>query len=190
MARLPDGVYRELFLERLAAEVGLHAERLGQLLQLASRDTAPATAPRAQSASGRRTGLVRHAIRLVLHYPSIAAEVDAPEDLRQIDQPGVPLLFELLEIARGRPDINTAVLEERLRDRPEAQHLQTLLAQEILVSRDEAAAELSGSLVGIRRLAQERRMEDLIARADQLSAQEKQEFLKLQQSLSVGGGAT
>ena len=133
---------------------------------------------------------MRHAIRLVLHYPSVATEVQTPKGLQDIDQPGVELLLELLEWARERPEINTAILEERLRGRPEARHLKTLLAQEMLVERDEAAAELAGSLAGIQRQAQEKRLESLIARADHLSADEKQEFLQLQQNLSGTGDMT
>ena len=106
------------------------------------------------------------------------------------DALGVELLLELLEWARERPEINTAILEERLRGRPEARHLKTLLAQEMLVKRDEAAAELTGSLARIQRQAQEKRLESLIARADGLSADEKQEFLQLQQNLSATGNIT
>ena len=188
ISRLPDGVYRELLLDRIAAEVGLTTPRLVDTLRLSdSTDTPVARRP---AATGRRSGLVRHAIRLVLHYPSVATEIQTPEGLQDTDQPGVALLLELLELARERPDINTAVLEERLRGRPEAHHLKTLLAQEMLLDRDKAAAELTGSLAGIQRRVQEQRLESLIARADGLSAAEKQEFLRLQQNLSGTGDLT
>ena len=68
--------------------------------------------------------------------------------------------------------------------------MKTLLAQEMLVERDEAAAELSGSLAVIQRQVQEKRLESLIDRADSLSADEKQEFLQLQQNLSGTGDIT
>ena len=188
LSRLPEGVYRELLLDRIAAEVGLTTARLVDILQLS--DAAGASVVRRPAVTTKRSGLVRHAIRLVLHYPSVATEIPTPEGLADAEQPGVALLLELLELARDRPDINTAVLEERLRDRPEARHLKTLLAQEMLVDREEAAAELTGSLVGIQRQVQEQRLESLIARADQLSATEKQEFLCLQQNLSGKGDLT
>jgi DNA primase len=188
LGRLPEGVYRELLFDRIAAEVGLTPARLVDILKLS--DTTGASVVRRPAVTGKRSGLVRHAIRLVLHYPSVATEIPMPEGLQDAEQPGVALLLELLELARGRPDINTAVLEERLRDRPEARHLKTLLGQEMLVDREEAAAELSGSLVGIQRQVQEQRLESLIARADQLSATEKQEFLRLQQNLSGKGDLT
>ena len=188
LSRLPDGVYRELLLDRVAAEIGLTTPRLVDILRLS--DSADTRVVRRPAATDRRSGLVRHAIRLVLHYPSVATEIQTPEGLQDADQPGVALLLELLELARKRPDINTAVLEERLRDRPEARHLKTLLAQEMLVDRDEAAAELTGSLAGIQRRVQEQRLETLIARADRLSAAEKQEFLRLQQHLSGTGDTT
>jgi DNA primase len=188
LGRLPEGVYRELLFDRIAAEVGLTTARLVDTLRLS--DAAGASVVRRPAVTGKRSGLVRHAIRLVLHYPSVATEIQPPAELKDAEQPGVALLLELLELARGRPDINTAVLEERLRDRPEARHLTTLLGQEMLVDRDEAAAELTGSLVGIQRQVQEQRLESLIARADQLSATEKQEFLRLQQNLAGKGDLT
>ena len=188
ISRLPDGVYRELLLDRIAAEVGLTTPRLVDILRLS--DSAEARVAHPPAATGRRSGIVRHAIRLVLHYPSVATEVKTPKGLQDIDQPGVELLLELLEWARERPEINTAILEERLRGRPEARHLKTLLAQEMLVERDEAAAELTGSLARIQRQAQEKRLESLIARADRLSVDEKQEFLQLQQNLSGTGDMT
>ncbi len=188
LSRLPEGVYRELLLDRIAAEVGLSTARLVDILQLSN--AAPASVVRRPSVTGKRSGLVRHAIRLVLHYPSVATEIQTPEGLEDAEQPGLALLLELLELARDRPDINTAVLEERLRDRPEARHLKTLLGQEMLVDRDEAAAELTGSLAGIQRQVHEQRLESLIARADGLSATEKQEFLRLQQNLSAKGDMT
>ena len=188
LSRLPEGVYRELLFDLIAAEVGLTTARLIDTLQLS--ESAGASVVRRPMVTGKRSGLVRHAIRLVLHYPSVATEIPTPEGLKDAEQPGVALLLELLELARDRPDINTAVLEERLRDRPEARHLKTLLGQEMLVDREEAAAELTGSLVGIQRQVHEQRLESLIARADQLSATEKQEFLRLQQNLSGKGNLT
>jgi len=188
LSRLPEGVYRELLFDQIAAEVGLSTARLVDILQLSN--AAPAGVVRRPSVTGKRSGLVRHAIRLVLHYPSVATEIQTPEGLEDAEQPGLALLLELLELARDRPDINTAVLEERLRDRPEARHLKTLLGQEMLVDRDEAAAELTGSLAGIQRQVHEQRLESLIARADGLSATEKQEFLRLQQNLSAKGDLT
>ena len=60
----------------------------------------------------------------------------------------------------------------------------------MLVERDEAAAELTGSLANIQRQVQEKRLESLIDRADRLSADEKQEFLRLQHNLSGTGHMT
>ncbi len=188
ISRLPDGVYRELLLDRIAAEVGLTTPRLVDILRLS--DSAKTRVAQPPAATSRRSGIVRHAIRLVLHYPSVATEVQIPEGLQDIDQPGVEFLLELLELARERPQINTAILEERLRGRPEARHLKTLFAQEMLVERDEAAAELTGSLASIQRQVQEKRLESLIDRADRLSADEKQEFLRLQHNLSGTGDMT
>ena len=126
LSRLPEGVYRELLFDRIAAEVGLTTARLIDTLQLSdSAGASVVTAHRRQQASGRdwcgmRSGWCCTTRRWRPKYQRRKGCKDA-------EQPGVALLLELLELARDRPDINTAVLEERLRDRPEARHLKTLL---------------------------------------------------------------
>jgi DNA primase len=147
VARLPAGVYRELLIDRLAQEVRMPAPRLAQLLGVAADDEAPTgrqTLP--PSARGARSGvsagrgnLVRQAITLLLHYPAAARGAPDVQALAESDRPGLPLLAELLATLREEPELSTAQLLERWREKPDGAHLARLAAGETLVP-DVAAA--------------------------------------------------
>jgi DNA primase len=90
-------------------------------------------------------------------------------------------LLELLEITRGRPDITSAGVLERFRDRSEGPHLEGLLAEEVLIEEASASAELSDSLQRIADGVEQQRLEELIEKAEssELNAAEKDELRKL-----------
>ncbi len=184
---LPQGVYRELTIDRLATEVGLGRAALDAILAAGSRVAAPPGEPRSRPQprprSGRRS-LVRQAIRVVLNYPRACAGVQPPDGLAAVPQRGAGLLSELLTTIADQPDIGPAGLIERYRGRPEGPHLEALLAEEILISEDGAPAELVDSLERIMRTAVQERLEELIAKAESvgLTDAEKQELRGLRRS--------
>ncbi|MDG1462150.1 MAG: DNA primase, partial [Gammaproteobacteria bacterium] len=98
LRELPDGVYRDLLSQQLAREVGLDSQRMSQHIgESAGHDTPPQRQPsRRQSGTGRVTP-VRHAVRVILHYAKSIKDIKVPDELPNIDQPGVPLLLELLD---------------------------------------------------------------------------------------------
>ena len=74
--KVPEGVYQELLLERLASVVGLSPQRLRELWlpgapapPSAAAPAAPGRAPARTGTSGGRGSLVRQAIVRLLHYP-------------------------------------------------------------------------------------------------------------------------
>jgi DNA primase len=184
--KVPDGVYRELLLERLAEVVGLGPQRLGELWGSAA---APAPAPalalrrggaRATVGAGRGS-LVRQAIVRLLHHPQIAAEVSAQErlGLEANEEPGVALLRELIDELQARPAQIPAQVVQRWTDREGGEALQKLLKrEEVFTDAPGAAGELKGALVKLAEQAAGRRLEALEAksRSASLSANELQEF--------------
>ena len=160
VARVPEGVYRELLLDRLAREVRMPAQRLGQLLGLAHRtDDAgqggglvgtqangfpgSARAPTAssgrparptvgQSVSPGRGNLVRQAITLLVQHPIAARGVRDGGELDGVERPGVALFLEMVAVLREE-QLGTAQLLERFRGREEHTALERLAAAESLV---------------------------------------------------------
>lgn len=152
MKRTPEGIFKDLLTGRLAEAVGMDRSRLAGLLA-GDRPHEPvfraATRGEARPPSPR-SSLVRQAITLIVHHPEAGAGVVIPAELASLDLLGIPLLLELLEVARSSPDITTAGLLERWRDRSEHPHLLGLTSVEGLVSDDAAPAVLQDTL---RRLA-------------------------------------
>jgi DNA primase len=187
LARVPEGVYRELLLERLAAEVKMPAGRLAQLLRARPDDSrgAWAAGPRPgrggkPARSAGRQPLLTQAIMLLLHHPGAARTVAAVPDWLSSEQKGFAVLRELLESARTAPGLSTAQLVERWRERPEGARIAELAGEESLV-RDARAAgrELTTLLERIgAELGPEKRLNELIelARERRLTEQEQKEF--------------
>jgi DNA primase len=118
IARLPDGAFRDLMAQELEKRSGARA-----LL------TPDAVAHRAvQRPVAVQRSLVRSAISLLLAQPGLADLVEKPYRFLRLDKPGVELLAELLDLARSRPGINSAMLVEHFAERAEYPSLQKLMA--------------------------------------------------------------
>jgi DNA primase len=191
--KVPEGVYHELLLERLAQVVGLSAERLQTLWSAGRAAAAPvpsASTPARRAARGAgRGGLVRQAIVRLLHYPAIAAQVSASErlGLEGSEEPGVPLLRELLDNLREHPAQLAAQVIQRWAGREGSEALQKLLErEEVITSAAAAAGELRAALVKLADQAAGRRLEALEAksRTGPLGAAEIKEFQILIEKLS------
>jgi DNA primase len=194
-AKVPEGVYRELLLERLAQVVGLSAQRLQELWSGAPGSApavaapTPPTRPRAKVHSGGRGTLVRQAIVRLLHHPVIAAEVSAAEraGLDASDEAGVSLLREMLDNLTEHPAQIPAQVIQRWSGREGGEALQKLLErEEVITSAAAAAGELRAALVKLADQAVARRLEQLEAksRSGPLSADEIEEFQRLIGDLS------
>jgi DNA primase len=203
-ARIPEGIYRELLADRLAAEIQMPAAKLKGLLladgrkhDSQSRAAEPAGGLRGQE-YGRRGGisagrgnLLRQAIMLVLHHPTAAKAVRDPGALAGLDKPGVAVLQELLEQAGGMVVPSTGSLLERWRNRPEFARLAELAALRPLVA-DTAAAASELQMAVAKLVAAHgpgRRVNELLQKAAEmgLGLEEKAELTSLLKSKSRPG---
>jgi len=191
IARIPEGVYRELLIDRLAREVRMPAPRLAALLGLgdgpgpvAAHGTGPEQRRSRPVRSTGRGSLVSQAIARVVQQPAAARNIAAAEALRLSGDRGLDVLAELIEMAQAEPHLSSAQLVERWRDRPEHDRLAELAALPLPELEPSAvAAELSA---GVARLVAgagpERRLDELIEKAgtEGLSDDEKRELRELQ----------
>lgn len=121
LAKLPDGAFRDLMFAELEKRTGLRGE------------TAHAASPTRRNVPVARMPhrtLVRSAIAMLLADPGLARDVPLPLAFTDLDQPGIPLLVEMLDLAHTRPAINTALLLEHFAGRDELGALQKLAATE------------------------------------------------------------
>ena len=206
VATVPPGAFRSLLADRMAGTGRLEPEEVQALLLGSGEgrggggeaDRGPASArPR----DGRAPSIVRQAVHLLLHRPSLAEAVVRTEGmmevLERLELPGIALATELLRAAGGEPHLTTGAILERYRGHEAEPHLTRLAAMPVLIENGEGLeAEFTGAL---RRLLDQARRQELQrlgekARSASLTENEKQEYLRLlgersRPSAVPGGGS-
>lgn len=144
LARIPEGVYKQLMMQELARHTGLAIETLSAAIA-SEPPPAPQAPPesRAETTPRRRQprdkpainmgNTTQSAIALLLHKPEVARQVDHPEALTELTDEHAPLLCELLQLLQRRPDSNTAMLLGHWYGTPEGDLLNRLACQERLI---------------------------------------------------------
>ncbi|MFC5580604.1 DNA primase [Rhodanobacter terrae] len=169
IAKLPDGAFRDLMAQELEKRSGARA-----MLQ-----ADPAAHRAVQRPVAVQRSLVRSAISLLLAQPGLADLVEKPYRFLRLDKPGVELLAELLDIARSRPGINSAMLVEHFAERPEYPSLQKLMAALSVGEPEIQRLEFVSALERMEHQSLIQRRNSLSARRDQLSDDEKAELRTL-----------
>jgi DNA primase len=185
LARLPDSIFRQLMLEKLAQIARTDSSHLAERLDKPARHRAGAETPAAATtnAAGSVKSPVREAIAMLLHQPDLAINLEPPQILEPGSLPGVSLLLELLELLQRQPGLNTGAVLEHWRGREEARHLLKLAQWAPLSEKLDLAAEVRGHLNRIARQSTERRITALLQeeRHRTLNDIEKQELKALLQ---------
>jgi DNA primase len=163
LARLTEGVYRELVLKQIASALGIARERLEELMDLtppppfrpggdgiASAEPHIQGTPHVQTrTSAGRGSLVRQAVVRLVRFPAIAQQVTVEEraGLNACEEAGIDLLRELLDDLREHPLQIAAQVIERWADKPGGDALPKLLhREEVVADAALAADELRGAL--------------------------------------------
>ncbi len=99
LTSLPDSVFRQLMVERLAELAHTSTARVAGPADdvPGGPDPRPSVKPPAAQHPGQKSP-VRQAIELLLYQPSLATDITLPATIGQCSQPGVPLLIEIIEL--------------------------------------------------------------------------------------------
>ena len=126
--KLPASAFQELARSRLAELTELSTSQLSQLSGETSRTAGTRRRKSNDVANEKRApSLVRTAIRLLLHHPRLAQEVDNPQQLEGVRLAGISLLREMIELLHESPDLTVSAVLEHFRDHTDGQHLGKLL---------------------------------------------------------------
>jgi DNA primase len=193
--RIPGTVYRELLRSQLAERIGVAADRLpaapipdpkGSGAEQALTPTPPPAPRRPTVRPGQRNrvqGPVRVALRLLLHNPRLALEIDDPQRFAAVADPDLPLLLQLVEYLRINPEASLGALIGYWYGSPEGELLTRLAAEEPVPGADperEFADVIThlGATAGSRMAEQRRRELEQIPFA-QMSPEQKREYAGL-----------
>ena len=124
LAQIPDGAFGDLMRQRLAEITGVGVQ------QPAALPEKPKVVSRLPAQAQKRS-LVRGAISVLLQQPALALALEPPYGFKDLRQPGVELLVELLSLVHSRPEITTGALLQHFAEREELNALQKLASQAV-----------------------------------------------------------
>ena len=182
LAKLPDSMFRQLMVERLAELAGTRSDSVANRLDKPPPAQPPPRPPtaRAPGQPGSKS-TVRQAIELLLYQPALAAQLERPPLLEHCALPGVSLLIEIIDLLKRQPELNTGAILEHWRNREEGRYLHKLARWNPALDNLELQADLQGYINDIQRQHIENRINYLNGEQGHraLDAAEKREYGEL-----------
>ncbi|MFQ5754731.1 MAG: DNA primase [Acidiferrobacterales bacterium] len=181
ISKLPNGVFRQMMLERLSTISQLDLGKLSTLMLKTEETEVTRTFARTPTGLKKPPSPVRSAVAMLLQNPALAQRVPDPNEFVGIDAPGVELLRELLVLLQTEPQLNTAAVMERFRQSEYRPHLEKLVVWTHPMLEHDVEAEFRGLLEQLRRVAHAQRTDALLnkERACGLDQTERAELSQL-----------
>ncbi|MBC8519718.1 MAG: DNA primase [Gammaproteobacteria bacterium] len=182
LSRLPAGMFREMMFKRLSSMVEMDEDAVASHLldshaaKPASRE--PTTEP---ARAGQAPSPVRIALSILLHQPGLIKIAAETSPIKGVETPGIGLLTRVMETLQKNPDISSAALLERWRDREDEEILHKVAQWDPAIPDDGVESELKGALKNLHELRRGQRTDKLLKKSAQepLSPTEKQELQEL-----------
>lgn len=181
LAQLPPGVFRQMMADRLSELSGLSPDKVSTLVLKGAETGMPRPGRRPDGGLKQPPSLVRTAVALLLHHPSLAQQVSEPIAFAGLDMPGIPALVTLLELLKAEPGLKTGAIIERFRESELRPYLEKLAVWTHPVLQLDVQAEFRGVLAQLEQATRGQRTDRLLEkeRAQGLSAAEKTELTRL-----------
>jgi DNA primase len=178
LAGIPDGAFRDLMYAALADRTGVRIGPAAASAPPAPEPPPSARARRLRPGAGPKRSLVRSAIALLVQRPALVHAMQPPYLFGVLRQPGIPLLMELIDLVRARPDIATGGILEHFAGRAEQAALEKLSLMEFPAAPETWTVEFLDALEQLNRQTIQQRIEDLLEKqsAGPLSEAEKAEL--------------
>ena len=186
LKKLPSGSLQQMMVAELAQRTRMDVELLSADIGVTTKQPGPSATQSAAPSIQRGPSLVRKAITALLHQPGLAKTIDDTGWLKEIDQAGISLLLNLLELLQQHPHLSTGGILEHWRDTDHGRHLAKLAAQPVLIDGAALEAEWRDTVQRLNMAANEAQLERLEER-DRLgiaSAEEKAELKRRYQGLA------
>lgn len=180
IAKIPEGLFKELVAEELGKRTRVPAATLGRALGVNRATTHARNPPRPLASAASNAGLspLKQALGLLLHHPQLAQHVGDISWLQGRQSKGAALLCDLLELLRKQPHLSTGAILEHWRDRDGADQLAKLATWDPVIPIEGREKQLTGALDVLRGKAEEQRLTDLMAKPfEQLNEPERTELV-------------
>ena len=169
LAQIPDGAFGDLMRLRLGEITGVGVP---QQAALPSKPKPVSRLP----ASNQKRSVVRAAISVLLQQPSLGLSLESPYGFKDLKQPGVDLLVELLSLVHARPEITTGALLQHFAERDELSALQKLASQVLPGNDTTWRMELLDAAAQLEKQTVEQRIEELQAKSRDIGLDEADKY--------------
>ena len=143
---IQDGIYKDLMVEKIASEYNLTLEKLvnyvpsQKITKKASRTDAQRNKP---AYLKNRPSLINQAIRILLHKPELGKIIDLNNQFKHLDQKGVNVLREIIQLIHAKDSIKLATIIEHFQDQKLQRYLSQLAMDEGLINKNEMLSEFN-----------------------------------------------
>ena len=176
LARLPQGAFSDMMAQHLAE---LTKYRLSAPLSKQANIIKPTTqtAPEVKN----KSSVVRAILTLLIQQPSLGLDVKVSSAISKLRQPGISILFEILELIRQRPTIQTGTLLEHFQSHNAYRHLCALAMKPIVGTSDQLKQILIDAFSQLERQYLRQRIQELMLKRNsvQLDSTDKYELREL-----------
>lgn len=183
LSKMPHGVLRQIMLDRLGEISTMSADKLSAWIGGTSTTRSSSSLAAGPASTRRSPSLVRTAIALLLHHPSLAQDDFDTGELVALDMPGMTLLAALFDLLRSQPGLTTGAIIERFRDSEYGPALEKLAVwtHPAIQQQVDVKAEWAGVLAQLRRALHAQRTDELLhkERVQGLGPAEKAELTRL-----------
>ncbi|BAW00130.1 DNA primase [Lysobacter enzymogenes] len=179
LTQIPDGAFADLMQQRLTELTGVGARAASPQTHVPAQRASAAQRP----AATPKRSLVRSAIALLLQKPALAAALEPPYGFARLNQPGVDLLVEIVDVVQQRPEISTGALLEHFAEHAQIGALQKLASQSLPGNEEHLQREFLDAIEQLQKQTVVQRLDELQAqqRDGGLGDAEKRELLALLQ---------
>ncbi len=181
LTKISNSIFKHMIITELANRTGIPGADLMSLLGEKSATQAPTRTQTRQTSDTRKLSPVRNIISLLLEKPQLAQLEPNPGRFRELEEPGISLLVELLELIQRHPNINCGVILEHWRDRPEGKHLNKLALSDNTIPSEGYEHEFQDALRHLDKQRVERSYNQLLRKGESgsLNTQDKQRLTEL-----------
>jgi len=143
---IQDGIYKDLMIEKIALEYNLNLEKL---VKYATSNKITKQASRTDGQKKKtvylknRPSLINQAIRILLHKPGLGKIIDLNNQFKHLDQKGVNVLREIVQLIHTKDSIKLATIIEHFQDQKLQRYLSQLAMDEGLINKDEMLSEFN-----------------------------------------------
>ncbi|WP_402212624.1 DNA primase, partial [Streptomyces sp. NPDC088551] len=162
LTQIPDGAFADLMQQRLTELTGVGARAASPQTHVPAQRASAAQRP----AATPKRSLVRSAIALLLQKPALAAALEPPYGFARLNQPGVDLLVEIVDVVQQRPEISTGALLEHFAEHAQIGALQKLASQSLPGNEEHLQREFLDAIEQLQK-------QTVVQRLDELQAQQR-----------------